>query len=144
MSPAGLEAPPCAPERCMLSNLWRLCWVAFSFWCFRELEEELSPQEEFSPHLVLSDMPAAWERRFVRISASRAQEVALIRKANRNGWWLVLFPDRQIKQVKLSDKKTLMTQMPAQVYTSPLGVLTPGEKTGILQAATQGIQNNQN
>ena len=138
---AGLDAPEPAPVRCMLGNLWRLCWVAFSFWCFRELEETVPESEDSG--LVWDMPPTAWERRYVRLSNSRAQEVALVRRGNRAGWWIAVFPDRTLKQVRITDKKTLMTQMPAQVYTAPLGVLTQGEKTGILQTANQGILNGQ-
>ena len=54
-------------------------------------------------------MPNAWEKRLVQTSATFGQEVALLRKSQETGYWLVATPTEGICKLKLADRASVRT-----------------------------------
>ena len=143
---AAVDLSPCesvpgfpkrAPHWCMLTGPARVCWVCLVWWFFGGLPE-------LSQDVVVADLsempaPKPWDKRYVRASKDHGQEVFLVRKGMEQNTWVMLFPDRSLKTGRLSDRTTITSQAPPDCYFAPVGQLSAAEKTGIVAAATQNV-----
>ena len=123
-------------DRWMQHWLVRLCWLLLSasltFTPVPQDTEVVPPDDGMSPH--------PWDKKYVRQTSNTGIEVALVRRGPQGSQtWIVLQPDKELRSVRLSDRKTVLNQPPLGSYFRPLGKLTQAQKQAVKEAADQAV-----
>ena len=87
-------------------------------------------QERRLDSLTEVGMPTAWDRRLIQLGANYGEEVALIRRATENGYWLVATPSLAIFKVQISNRRDVRNagQPRNGVRYRPMEVLAMDQK----------------
>ena len=153
LGPVGPEVPPQfvdlqfpgppapvarTPQPCrMLTGVLSLCLVCFNFYTFGLLEPVHPCQWSSTLASTSEEMPPKiWDRRFARETTKMGSEFFLIRRGAQ-GQWIALFPDKSLKSVKLSERKTILSTPVAGCFFAPMPQLTPTERETVRQAADE-------
>ena len=85
--------------------------------------------------VVLNQMPAAWDRKYVRLSNRFGAEAFVLRRGRGRGEWLLYLSDGRIMRGILTDQRTVGHHPHQGVNYAPLPVLTPQSQEEIMNQA---------
>jgi hypothetical protein len=129
---------------CLFRWLITICLLSYGGeQASRELTELREAHREGRDQVpVLYSMPlVAWERRYVRTSATVGHEVYLVKRVA-GPRWTVLTPDLRVVSVMTSSRRTVATNAVNGVQYTAMPVLTGDQKNSYLAQATAAITAN--
>ena len=65
------------------------------------------------------DMPATWDRRYVRESEATGLEVQVVSRGSAGGWWAVVLPDWSVAELEVTQRLATTAQPAVRTLAEP-------------------------